>query len=148
MLEIIKINPILGLGPANYYWYTPAYSIMGWNVFFNSHNNYIDILAQTGILGLICFLWFFGEMFVLGWRLQFRVPDGFEKAYVYSALGGIAGTLAAAMLGDWVIPFVYNVGLDGLRAAMIGWLFLGGLVALEQIYTKPAPNYSPSASIR
>lgn len=120
MLEIIKINPILGLGPANYYWYTPLFPILGYSVKFNSHNNYVDILAQTGLLGMICFLWFIFATGRLGWRLRKRVPDGFAKAYVYGALGGLAGTLIAASLGDWFLPFVYNIGLRGFQAGVLG----------------------------
>jgi hypothetical protein len=41
--------------------------------------------------------------------------------------------VATGMLGDWVLPFVYNIGLAGFRASVLGWLFLGGLVSLEQI---------------
>lgn len=41
--------------------------------------------------------------------------------------------IVAGMLGDWVIPFVYNIGLGGFRASVLGWLFLGGLVALNNI---------------
>jgi hypothetical protein len=133
LAEILKVNPILGLGPANYYWYTSLYPLLGWYVKFNSHNQYVDIIAQTGLLGLACFLWFAWEVGRLGWRLRARVPAGFAQAYVYGALGGLAGTLAAGMLADWVLPFVYNVGLDGFRASVLGWLFLGGLVSLEQI---------------
>ena len=40
--------------------------------------------------------------------------------------------LVAGMLGDWVVPFVYNIGLSGMRASVLGWLFLGGIIALEQ----------------
>lgn len=133
LLEIIKVSPILGLGFANYYWYTPLFSILGYYVSFNSHNNYVDLVAQTGLLGLGCFLWFAWETGRLGWRLRSRVPEGFAKAYVYGALGGLAGTLLAGMLGDWVLPFVYNVGFDGFRASVLGWLFLGGLVVIEHI---------------
>jgi hypothetical protein len=136
LFEIVKVNPILGLGPANYYFYTPLFPILGWWVPFNSHNNFVDILAQTGILGFICFIWIFWELGRLGMWLRDRVPEGFEQAYVYGVLGGIAGTLVAAMLGDWVVPFVYNVGLEGFRSAIIGWIFLGGLVVIEQIYRK------------
>ncbi|NJN55431.1 MAG: O-antigen ligase family protein [Anaerolineae bacterium] len=57
--EIIKVNPILGLGPANYYWFTPLYAIRGYSVEFNSHNQYIDLLAQVGIIGTFMVLWFF-----------------------------------------------------------------------------------------
>jgi len=133
LLEIIKVSPILGLGFANYYWYTPLFSILGYYISFNSHNNYIDLVAQTGVLGLGCFLWFAWEVGHLGWRLRSLVPEGFAKAYVYGALGGLAGTLLAGMLGDWVLPFVYNVGFTGFRASVLGWVFLGGLVAIEQI---------------
>jgi hypothetical protein len=31
------------------------------------------------------------------------------------------------------LPFVYNIGLAGFRASVLGWLFLGGLVSLEQM---------------
>lgn len=132
--EIIKINPVLGLGPANYYHYTPLYPILGYAVEFNSHNQYIDIVAQTGLLGLLCFVWFVWEVGRLGWRMRRSVPDGFPKAYLYGALGGLAGTLVAGMLGDWVLPYVYNVGLDGMRSSVLAWLFLGGIVVLERLY--------------
>jgi O-antigen ligase len=132
--EITKVNPILGLGPANYHWYTPLFPIRGYAVRFNSHSQYIDLIAQTGFLGLICFFWFFGATAWLGWQLRQRVPDGFARAYVYGALGGLAGTLAAGALGDWVLPFFYNIGMSGFRVSMLAWLFLGGLVALEQMY--------------
>jgi O-antigen ligase len=136
--EIIKVNPVLGLGPANYYHYTLLFPILGWYVRFNSHNNYVDIVAQTGLLGLACFLWFAWEVGRLGWRLRSRVPLGFAQAYVYGALGGLAGTLVAGMLADWVLPFVYNIGLAGFRASVLGWLFLGGLVSLEAMsHTTP-----------
>jgi O-antigen ligase len=133
--KIVKVNPLLGLGPANYYWYTPLFPIRGWAVQFNSHSQYIDLIAQIGLLGLACFIWFFGAIGWLAWKLRSQVPMGFPRAYVYGAFGGVVGTLTAAFFGDWVIPFFYNITLGGFRASMLSWLFLGGLVALEQIYT-------------
>ncbi len=130
--KIVETSPVLGLGPANYHWYTPLFPIMGYDVSFNSHNNYVDIIAQTGLLGFLCFLWFALTVFIIGLRLRGRVQAGFEQAYVSGAVGGLAGMLAAGMLGDWFLPFVYNIGLEGFRASILGWLFLGGLVALEQ----------------
>lgn len=136
MAQIIRISPILGLGFANYYWYTPLFPIRGYAVSFNSHNNYVDIVAQTGLVGLVCYLWLLWEVGRLGWRLREHAPAGFAQAYVYGALGGLAGMVVAGMLGDWVLPFFYNVGLTGFRSSMLGWLFLGGLVSLEQIVRK------------
>ncbi len=135
--QIIQISPIWGLGFANYYWYTPLFPIRGYAVRFNSHNNYVDIIAQTGLVGLACFLWFLWEVGRLGWRLRMNVPPGFAQAYVYGALGGLVGTAVTGMFGDWVLPFVYNIGLSGFRTSMLAWLFLGGLVSLEHIVMSP-----------
>ena len=131
--EIVGVNPLLGLGPANYRFYTPLFPIMGYYVEFNSHNNYIDMLAQIGIMGLITFLWFAWTVFRLGWGLLKQNLDNFSQAYVAGALGGLVGMLVAGMLGDWVLPFVYNVGMRGFRASVLGWIFLGGLVVIERI---------------
>ena len=134
VIEIAKVNPIFGLGPANYRWYTPLFPIRGYSVFFVSHSQYVDIYAQTGIVGLALFVWFFVEIGLLAWRLKDRVPEGFPQAYVYGILGGLVATLVSAYLGDWVLGFFYNVGMTGFRASMLPWLFFGGLIALEKMY--------------
>jgi hypothetical protein len=45
-------------------------------------------------------------------------------------IGGLAGTLVAATMADWLVPFVYNVGMQGFRSSVLGWIFLGGLVSV------------------
>lgn len=136
--EMVKVNPILGLGPANYYYYTPLFPIRGYAVQFNSHNQFIDIIAQTGILGLLAFLWFLMELGLLGLQLQKSMRDGFPKAFVYGMLASLVGIIVSAMLGDWFLPFIYNIGYIGFQGSVFGWLFLGGLVALEQMTLKNA----------
>jgi len=134
MGEIIKVNPILGVGPSNYYYYTPLFNILGFYVQFNSHNNYVDLLAQNGFVGLICFLWFCWTVWRLGFRLLKQVPkDGFAHAFVIGSIGGLVASILSGMLGDWVIPFYYNIGINGLRASSFAWLYWGGLVAIEQM---------------
>jgi len=133
VIDLIKVNPVLGLGPANYYFYTHLYSLMGYFVSFNSHNQYIDIIAQAGLIGSFCFTWLIWHVCKHGLSLRKTTSEGFPQAYVYGALTGLAGTLAAGMLGDWIIPFVYNIGLAGFRTSVLGWIFLGGLIALENI---------------
>jgi O-antigen ligase len=132
--DLIQVNPIFGIGFANYHFYTELFSLRGWYTTFNSHNNYVDIAVQTGLLGLGCFLWFFGQVGVLGWQLRDRVTSGFAKGYVNGALGGWAAMLLVSALGDWVLPFVYNIGLSGFRVSVMGWFFLGGLVVLERVF--------------
>lgn len=143
VLNMVKESPLLGFGPANYYWYTPLFRIRGYAVRFNSHNQYVDIIAQTGLLGLACFLWFMGEVGWLAWRLKSQAPQGFAVAYVYGALGGVAGMLVAAQLVDWIFPFVYNIGFNGFRSSILAWVFLGGLVSIEQMIARqsqPSPQ--------
>ena len=51
---------------------------------------------------------------------------------VLGGLGGFAGMLLVGMLGDWFLPFVYNIGLIGFRASVVGWVFLGGVLVIEK----------------
>lgn len=144
MQEIVRVSPILGLGPANYYNYTPLFPILGYSVRFNSHNQYVDLIAQTGFLGLAIYLWFVAEIGWLGWKLKDRAAPGFEKAYVIGVLGGLAGTLVSGFLGDWVIPFVYNIGVTGFRASMFAWLFFGGLLVIERFVNQRSVGSPPA----
>ncbi len=133
VLKISGISPLFGLGFSNYYWYTPLFPIRGYSVNFNSHSQYIDLIAQTGYLGLLSFLWIFFETGRLSWKLSQKLHDGFTRAYAYGCLAGTVATIVAAFLGDWVLPFVYNVGMTGFRASVLPWIFLGGLIFIEQI---------------
>jgi hypothetical protein len=133
VLEISRVSPILGMGFSNYYWYTPLFPIRGWRVSFNSHSQYVDLIAQTGYLGLLCFLWLLFEAGSLSWRLGNKLTGGFAKAYSNGVFAGVIATLVAAFLVDWVLPFVYNIGLTGFRASVLPWIFMGGLIALEQM---------------
>lgn len=128
--RLFLLSPLLGLGPATYYSYTPLFNIMGYHVQFNSHNNYIDIAAQVGLLGLIAIIWFVWKLYLRLNHYLNRMPAGFSQAYMYGAFGGLVGTATAGMFGDWVIPFVYNIGMEGFRAASFAWCFLGAAVAL------------------
>jgi hypothetical protein len=134
ILEIAKVNPLLGLGPANYYHYTPLFSILGYSVNFSSHNNYIDIFAQTGLVGLLFFTWFLFTLTRLSIHLLSRVPDGFPKAYLIGVIGALAGMIVSGLLGDWFLPFVYNVGVGAFRSSGLHWFYLGGIVILEKLY--------------
>jgi hypothetical protein len=148
LLEIGRVSPLLGMGFANYYWYTPLFPIRGWKVSFNSHNQYIDLIAETGYVGLFVFIWLFFELGRLCWRLTKQLPSGFTLGYVYSVLAGICATLVAAFLGDWVLPFVYNVGLAGFRASIIPWIFIGGVMAVEQMILQNPEKLADESLVR
>lgn len=134
VLDISRASPLFGLGFANYYWYAPLFNLRGYYLQFNSHSQYVDLIAQTGIAGLFCFLWILFEIGMLAWFLKDKLQGGFSRGYVYSMVGGVAGVVVAAFLVDWVLPFAYNIGLEGFRASILPWIFFGGLIGLEQIH--------------
>ncbi|MBN1920540.1 MAG: O-antigen ligase family protein, partial [Anaerolineae bacterium] len=144
VVQVTLRNPITGLGPASYRPYANAeplrYRTALWfNPKVNSHNNYVDLFAHTGFLGLGLFLWFAVELGLLGLRLSDRHREGFVGGYVNGMLAAWVGSLVIMMLADWILPFVYNIGFPGFQASLLVWLFLGGLVAVDQWY-KEAPN--------
>ena len=144
VLDISKTSPIIGLGFANYYWYAKVFTIRGYHIRFNSHSQFVDIIAQTGILGFACFMWILFEIGRLAWKLMDQLPAGFAKAYAYGIFASVFGSLMAAFLVDWLLPFAYNIGLDGVRASVLPWIFFGGLISIEQMYLAEQKNNSPA----
>jgi len=142
VIEVTMRNPITGLGPAAYRPYTRMEPLLYGRAFWveptvSSHNNYVDLFSHVGLLGLGLFLWFAGELILLGLRLRTRFTSGFEAGYVNGMLAAWAGALVLMLLADWILPFVYNIGFPGFQASVLVWLLLGGLVALEHIDASP-----------
>jgi O-antigen ligase len=152
VIEVTMRNPVTGLGPAAYrpyanmkplgyekaYWVTPQ---------INSHNNYVDLFAHGGILGLLLFFWFAWEIARLGLALRKRHTGDFAAGYVNGMLAAGAGALVIMLLADWILPFVYNIGFPGFQASVLVWLFMGGLVALEQIEAKAKVEAKPEVEV-
>lgn len=138
VLQVSMRNPITGLGPAAYRLYAGMKPLLYGRALWihpsiSSHNNYVDLFAHTGLLGLGLFAWFAVEVTRLGLRLRARFTTGFAAGYVNAMLAAGAGALTVMLLADWILPFVYNIGFAGFQASVLVWLFMGGLVALEQM---------------
>lgn len=142
VLELSMRNPITGLGPAAYrsYGFTkPLYynGALWLEPKLNSHNNYVDLFSQVGLVGLGIFLWFMLEFVSIGWRLRSSFRDGFTGGYLAGMIGAWVGVMAIMALADWFLPFVYNIGFQGFQASLPIWMFFGGIVTLEQIARDP-----------
>jgi len=132
-------NPITGLGPASYRAYAAVepLSYLGalWiDPLVSSHNNYVDLFAHVGLVGVGLFLWFIAALAASCIRACRRVTKGFQGAYARSMLASLAGSLVLMLLADWILPFVYNIGLAGFQASVLVWLFWGGVVALNDCH--------------
>ncbi len=138
VVQVTMRNPITGLGPAAYRPYAAIEPLLYRGAFWvapsiNSHNNYVDLFSHTGLLGLGLFLWFAVELILLGLRLRTRFSTGFEAGYVNGMIAAWVSALVLMLFADWILPFVYNIGFPGFQASVLVWLFLGGLVMLENI---------------
>lgn len=134
--RVVRDHWFLGTGPAGYavyymnYWPTQARS---------THNNYFDILAQFGVVGLTVWLWFMYAVLREGWVVIRRAPYGLLRTVAIIAVGGWVGAFASMMLGDWILPFAYNQGIGGFKYTVYSWLFLGLLLSVRRM-TEPEPT--------
>ena len=148
LVDLLRDRWLFGLGLASYWHYwrgifgtmayrdpRTGYMHITHDPTVNMHNNYMDILGQMGILGTLVFVWLCVAIYRDARRQFTAEPPGFGRAYVAACVGGFAGMLCAAMLADWIFPFVYNIGLRGFRDSYLGWMLLGGLVLLRR--TRP-----------
>jgi len=131
-LEHVARHPLFGMGPAGHTVYNMTYHPEDAR---STHNNYFDVLAQTGIVGLSAFIWMFVAFIWVGVR-SFRALAGrrdFEAAFASATLAGCIAALVSMLLGDWVLPFAYNQTITGFDNAAYTWIFLGAMVSLYQI---------------
>jgi len=138
VIDVTMRNPITGLGPAGYRPYANATPLKYVGAYWvepriSSHNNYVDLFAHGGVVGLALFAWFAVEIARLGLRLRQRYTTGFASAYVNGMLAAGAASLVLMAFADWILPFVYNIGFPGFQASVLVWLFLGGLAALDNM---------------
>lgn len=122
-LQHVANHPVFGLGPAGYAPYNMTYHPRDAR---STHNNYFDVLAQTGVVGMACFAWLLAAAARSMWREYVHVPrSAFARGYAALALAVLCAALVAMMLGDWVLPFAYNQSITGFDNAVISWIGWG-----------------------
>jgi O-antigen ligase len=127
VLSTTKDHLIFGTGPAGYAFYYATYS-SGFNF---SHNNYLDILAQTGLVGFIIWITFWLAASYAAFRAYLVVPRGTVLHGLGAACLAITLSLFVTMVfGDWVTPFTYTQTLMGVDYTSWAWIFSGLSVAL------------------
>jgi len=130
---------LFGMGPAGYALY---------NIFYHptearsTHNNYFDVLAQTGVVGLLIFVWLLIRFLQVGLNTRAAVANqlDFKEMLANATLGGLFGTIVGMALGDWVLPFAFNQTISGFDNALYTWLFLGCMVSLYLSLRRTNPS--------
>lgn len=141
--NLTREHLLLGTGPAGYAAYYMTYFP---TAAMATHNNYIDIIAQTGLLGSAMLIWFMAATGRAAWRVARQTPgNGFEHALAVSLLAGIAGLFVAMGLGDWFIPFAYTQGIAGYDYTVWGWIMIGLVMVLHHRFvTRPDAEKQPA----
>jgi O-antigen ligase len=131
-IELVSRHPIFGTGPAGYAIYYMTYHPHNAR---STHNNYFDVLAQTGVVGFAVFIWLFGTFIAMGNRLRKKLKGqrNFKEAFANATFAGVIAAMVAMMLGDWILPFAYNQTITGFDNAVFSWIFLGSMVSLYHI---------------
>jgi O-antigen ligase len=128
----------LGTGPGGYATYYMSYFPQD---AMATHNNYVDIIAQTGIFGFGAMLWFFFGLAWLGYKLcqRLRGRGDFVEGLANAALAGTVGCIVAMAFGDWLFPFAYTQTITGYDYEVYSWLFMGTILVLDRLYPKSEP---------
>ncbi|MGD9874790.1 MAG: O-antigen ligase family protein [Kiritimatiellia bacterium] len=122
-MGIVKDNPIFGCGPGTYRWVEPKYrshTYQSWVMY--AHNEYVQILAEYGAVGLVLFavfvFWGLGRLLFIYLK---RDLHGHAEFLTAGFLGASAASLAHAV-------FDFNFHISANSHILI---LLGGLVSAE-----------------
>jgi O-antigen ligase len=133
--RVVREHWMFGTGPAGYALYYMTYYKEDAR---STHNNYLDIMAQFGFIGMITWLWLAFTAVVEGVRTIYRAPPGFLKTLAIIATSGWIGAQASMFFGDWILPFAYNQGVGGYKYTVYSWIFLGTIISIQQIMRRQA----------
>ena len=97
-IQMIKANPIAGVGMGGYWTAISTYhEASGSMTPQQAHNDYLELVASGGILGLAIFIWFAVAVLKEA-RINLQSADGFRRAACFAALIGIAGVAVHSLV--------------------------------------------------
>jgi O-antigen ligase len=99
-IGMLRDHPWFGVGPDNYRWQFMAYSgVDADNLGIHAHNQYLETLADTGVLGLITFAWLLIALLRVALR---RLRDASAEWHWRAALlASLTAWLVHALLDDF-----------------------------------------------
>jgi len=129
---MIKDHPILGSGVGTFKYNTLGYqaeffkqggnrSLYPYGIAFNTHNEYLEVWAELGIIGLGIFLWIVIGYFYYGLKFLKKTKNNYKQGAVIGLMGAVM-----AVLVDGIFGFPLHLP----ATAILFWLFLGLTVAI------------------
>ena len=130
-------SPVIGMGIGNFVEFYPAYRSPDYwmsrseDVVPHAHNEFLEILSETGIVGMLAFFWFLFVCF-RSIRRSYYAATADSKLLI----AGLSCAIVAALIDN-----LGNVSLRTVPVAMMFWMILGLLIGL-------APESSREVRIR
>ncbi len=91
-LRMAEAHPWLGVGLGNYGAAYDDFRLLVWvNALGHAHNYYLNLLAETGLLGLTVYLIWWGTVLVWLWRARYNGAVNFVAVGLLGALGHLLG---------------------------------------------------------
>ena len=130
---MIKDHPILGSGLGIFKYNSLSYQaqffdqgenrrLYPYGIADKVHNEYLQLWAELGIIGLGIFLWLIITYFNYGIKLLKRLKDEYKQGIVIGLMGGVVAVLIDAIFG---FPLHLPATL------VLFWLFIGLIVSLN-----------------
>jgi len=127
-LSIIRRYPALGVGLNTYSRVAPQYKV-SWGGY--PHNCYLQMAAETGLLGLGAFIWVFVALFISSFRSLGGMRDCFLRAICAGFLAGLFG---------FMVHSFFDTNLYSVQLGNFMWLCMAVAVAAQLIEFKNAPK--------
>jgi len=131
---MIKDHPLLGSGLGTFKYNSLSYQaqffdqgenrrLYPYGIADKVHNEYLQLGAEIGILGLGIFLWLIVAYFNYGIKLLKRLKDEYKQGTVIGLMGGVVAVL---------IDGIFGFPLHLPATLILFWLFIGLVVSLNQ----------------
>lgn len=127
-LDIFREFPILGSGPGTFRLYFPRFRSADYfeheisNVTIFAHNYFLDILSETGVLGMAAYLAFAGALAVLALRMIFVSKRPELRLMLIGATCGLFGMFGSNLTSpnaQWPIGAVGLWTMLGFTAGLV-----------------------------
>jgi hypothetical protein len=144
-MRMVAQYPLFGIGTGQYFLLSDSFSspellfMMGTTDFTsraNSHNYFLQIAAELGLVGLAAFCWLLVAALLPTWR---ALREGRANLTLRGTAGGVGAFLITCLAGH---PLLFEI------VAYPFWLALGLCAALGRDASRALPPESASVSVR
>ena len=138
---MIKDHLLLGSGIGTYKYNTLKYqaeffeqgenrSLYPYGFADKAHNEYLQLWAEMGIIGLGIFVWLIISYFNFGFKLLKRIKDNYKQGIIIGLMGGILAVL---------VDSIFGFPLHLASTVVLFWIAIG-LTRVCLLYTSPSPR--------